>query len=1156
MPAAKRPVKEENKPANRSKRKDYYPAVTRNELLASMSKDKYMGAHDVKDEYEWISPRGLWAIKVPVGLSYTMDHTIAREMTKTAEGVGVKCDAQIRMTGNMGSSWSSKTYADPMDIMIVPTLGTLDIQAISSDLNQEWTMTAINSYLDKNGFDLEGGALKYTSEIAVWYKAEQERLGTKDYIQIMFCVFCSGTTMVGGGLIVVVPGKLNELNNLIMEMLKSITKVSQAVDLNEFIPETLPGEYTLRFTSSKDLQIENGVSLPIPDGFKGELRSSGKIGQRKGSIIPENLQFWNGTGDSSYLPLDISMMEMNSDDIPTTPSMIGKIAQQIIQQVAHFGVFNLNGPLYLVRQTSKGSVIYQELSDYGNTDGFALRVITAANNKARICTVRIYIHKRIARSYYNLMLHEAGAMVAAYFHHMKIDGEELYDNGMAPAKSLRPGDAKEHLSEHLELVSSPYYTTHRSADFRAQPIRELMEKNGNDSGKAFTMMEIKNDRYDMYKKATDIAKVFRLNAGLFDQYHDTEAMIRLGIIKETHSLHALRSLAWTIAVLSENEDREFDQFTFEELLQIGEDIKRAGWLNYAVGGREERCKGLCEHEDWHVFYVPEQYLSSDSRKHEDLRVLCGKENRGGNTISFSVPSLGMDSFSDKKRIDEIISRNEETLISLEELRTDLEVLLPVMETIYDGFMKGRDRSRELEGPLADILAAWCALSIAAKEPFYSEEAADTPEADAALDMPLKRPTDELPDKTTLRTQQKQNNARAMSDLEKVISDSEKMLTEAQGSSDRDSVRKAEGLLEDLKNQTGATASAMEIYEANQRKMEAERQERIAKAKAKGKSTKDESFMIALLEVEEAFGCLNRDGNEFAERYAEDYPAYSASQLIELRKKVRPQLHDPEMRQAAKETILTCPVEERFEKITANCFNINPDWDFNERETVAIEKTSFWYNSDELDELRQHIKKQKEDSIGSVNRQLTSFNPGWNSFAGVKNDLHISIQKQKEPIEETHNLFDVAIEDGYHTTIELKHPSMGYLTIPVMNLFASVWKTTPDEIWDAAMGNSMQDERGVSGRTRQDAEIAKNKALGQLRKGENETREPIMQANKAAEKNRTAGENEKTQHEIWKLMDQIAALKKERDALKGLFAGFKRKKLQKEIDELKERLNKL
>ena len=47
-----------------------------------------------------------------------------------------------------------------------------------------------------------------------------------------------------------------------------------------------------------------------------------------------------------------------------------------------------------------------------------------------------------------------------------------------------------------------------------------------------------------------------------------------------------------------------------------------------------------------------------------------------------------------------------------------------------------------------------------------------------------------------------------------------------------------------------------------------------------------------------------------------------------------------------------------------------------------------------------------------------------------------------------------------------------------------------------------------------------------------------------------------QRERNNLLREIASLEQERDGLRGLFAGFKRSKLQKQIDELKERLRRL
>ena len=297
------------------------------------------------------------------------------------------------------------------------------------------------------------------------------------------------------------------------------------------------------------------------------------------------------------------------------------------------------------------------------------------------------------------------------------------------------------MHEHYDLVESGSYTTHRDADFTGQSIRMLLEKHGNEGEEAYELMEISGDTYSLDRNAVSLAKVFRLDSSLFDPYGDTEALIRKGMFKDARSFEALRSLAWTVSCMADRSGRAIGDYTFEELEKIGKLIEEQNNLNYTAFSY---MPGLCDHYDWHVFYVPEEYLRSDYQKSNDLRYLTGKENRGGNstTIVFS----GLAGFGNMNRVNDLIGRNEETLESLEALRYDLEALLPVMETIHDGLLDGRDRTEKPEGPLADALTAWCALAIAAREPFYSEEAASTYEADAGLDGPLERPTDRLDDK--------------------------------------------------------------------------------------------------------------------------------------------------------------------------------------------------------------------------------------------------------------------------------------------------------------------------------------------------------------------------------------------------------------------------
>ena len=297
-----------------------------------------------------------------------------------------------------------------------------------------------------------------------------------------------------------------------------------------------------------------------------------------------------------------------------------------------------------------------------------------------------------------------------------------------------PEKASMDLWEHLALTISKSYTSQRDADFVAQPIRMLMERCGCKDEGAYDLMEIPGDTYTLHEDALRLAEVFRLQEDLFDPYADTEAMIHRGMFENVLAFHALRALAWTVCCIAEDENRSLESYSFEELQKIGKALEERHPANYE---EDSYCPGLCGHYDWRVFYVPDNYLDSYCVDMVDLRGLCGKENRGGSM--FSTFSGNPDDIARMELVRRLISRNEETLVSLQELREDLIALKPVMETLYDGFMEDRDRSEPLQGHLADALTAWCALSVAAREPFYSEEASDSPETEAGLGGPMSRP---------------------------------------------------------------------------------------------------------------------------------------------------------------------------------------------------------------------------------------------------------------------------------------------------------------------------------------------------------------------------------------------------------------------------------
>ena len=378
--------------------------------------------------------------------------------------------------------------------------------------------------------------------------------------------------------------------------------------------------------------------------------------------------------------------------------------------------------------------------------------------------------------------------------------------------------------------------------------------------------------------------------------------------------------------------------------------------------------------------------------------------------------------------------------------------------------------------------------------------------------------------------------------------------------EREAVQNAQGILNNMQNQLGQTTSALEKHAETLRKQEEEKQKRIEESKKKGKSNKDETDMLVMLLNEEALGQLHREDTEFATMYAEDFGAYTESQLLQLRKKVMPAIHNADRVEEAKADMLSRSVEDRFMVSTANFFNVSTDWDLDHRGSLAIEKTALWYNASELSTVRELMDAHKEKTRQSVLSQLIGFNSAWGSFSTAKKDLQISIETSSDPIPEAHSLFHVEIQGGIHVSISLSNESLGFITIPIMNVFASCWKVSPESIWDAALNNKLNDSRGYAMNSRRDAEAGKAKALSVIKpqttaqtmrdSGVSQQTRPSEQAPKAVTSSTKSDVNTK---KIKELEERIATLQREHDSIKGLFGFVKKNKIKKEMQELQQEL---
>lgn len=192
----------------------------------------------------------------------------------------------------------------------------------------------------------------------------------------------------------------------------------------------------------------------------------------------------------------------------------------------------------------------------------------------------------------------------------------------------------------------------------------------------------RHDMYSLDETAREMAEVFRVDMDTFNSHHDRLAEIYAGNLQKCYTFSALRSFAWTLGEMADASGRAIEDYSIDELLRIIDFVADEKWLNYDHTGI---FKGLCDHPDFHVMYVPDELCAPE--RSAELR-----------TILAQMPVVSLDAF-----------------------RECLQTLHPAMLKLVDYLAEDRDRKEQLTGNVADVLYAWCSLCVAAKEPFISED---------------------------------------------------------------------------------------------------------------------------------------------------------------------------------------------------------------------------------------------------------------------------------------------------------------------------------------------------------------------------------------------------------------------------------------------------
>ena len=206
-------------------------------------------------------------------------------------------------------------------------------------------------------------------------------------------------------------------------------------------------------------------------------------------------------------------------------------------------------------------------------------------------------------------------------------------------------------------------------------------------------------RYTLADRAKEMMPVFHVSPEVFDTAHDRESELQEGMMHRAYMMSALRSFAWTMAKYCDALSKKPADLSLEQIQNIIDTIADANWLNY---DNKSVCKGLCGTQDLHVYYLPDKTSASVKAVFMPSQEVIDQTKQMQEKFPNYNPILSQ-------------------IGSLDKLREDLEYIHPAIEKIYEDLKASRNNNEALTGNDADILYAWCALSYAARGPFFSED---------------------------------------------------------------------------------------------------------------------------------------------------------------------------------------------------------------------------------------------------------------------------------------------------------------------------------------------------------------------------------------------------------------------------------------------------
>ena len=454
----------------------------------------------------------------------------------------------------------------------------------------------------------------------------------------------------------------------------------------------------LTFKTGKVVKLCEDLYAPIPDGFKPATSEKGENANWK-TIIP------SGCSENEN-HIDLKPLSFGVQSTPITKFDVNRFNEGVMQFVVNSlfqnGVFEEDKELKQTRNNTCSS-FYQVTYDKEHSLWSKVRGIILVN--FTFYQFHIYANYDAEEDYsdreeeFENLCDTWLSKISAFENSEGIDSDEL--SFAVATEELYPHYKHKMELDNLSAAGATVIGISSGTDYQFITFRDALKNTFDDGEKETIEVVIANDdeKYTLSDKAKEMQSIFRVDSSAFNKGHDRECEIAEGYLHKAYMFSALRSFAWTLGTYCDKKGCNVEDLDVTECENIVRFISLRKWLNYTA---DSYCPALCSGSDLHVYYIPD-------------------------SVDPSTKEHFMPSEEDVSRVERMKATfpqyNEilPSVVSLNQLRRDLEFIYPAIYKLWSKLSENRDFTKELDGDIADVVYTWCSVANAAKEPFFSED---------------------------------------------------------------------------------------------------------------------------------------------------------------------------------------------------------------------------------------------------------------------------------------------------------------------------------------------------------------------------------------------------------------------------------------------------